>query len=118
MPANWSEGDLRDYEERKKRWSSNNPTVPTTNMEQNTCYGGMGKEKVTRFNTQVSIRVHSKRRRLADSDGISAKAVIDGLVANGLFPDDTPKWVKEVRFTQEKVKMPLIEETIIYIEEV
>ena len=62
---------------------------------------------------RCSISVHSKRKRLADPDGISAKAAIDGLVLAGVLVDDSCKYVSEVRFTQEQSK---VEETIITLE--
>ena len=52
---------------------------------------------------------------MADPDGISAKAVLDGLTKAGILVDDSAKFVQEVRFTQEKVAGD--EETIIVIEE-
>jgi hypothetical protein len=63
----------------------------------------------------VRIVIHSRRHRLCDADGISGKAAIDGLVHRGLLKDDSPEFVKEVGFTQEKAGD---EETIITIEEV
>lgn len=65
------------------------------------------------FNQAVCIAVHSVRKRLADPDGISAKAAIDAIVAAGVLQDDSAKFVKEVRFTQEKGSE---EKTIIVIE--
>jgi len=49
--------------------------------------------------------VHSVRKRLADIDGISAKAVIDGLIHAGLLVDDSAAFIKSIRFTQEKGKV-------------
>ena len=46
--------------------------------------------------------MHSIRKRLTDADGVSAKAAIDGLVLAGILPDDSPKYVKEVTYSQEK----------------
>ncbi len=51
--------------------------------------------------SQVKIHIHSFRKRLADPDGISAKAVIDGLVLSGIIKDDSAQCVKEVSFSQE-----------------
>jgi Holliday junction resolvase RusA-like endonuclease len=51
----------------------------------------------------------------SDADGISAKAAIDGLVHAGLLKDDSPKYVKEVSYSQEKGEP---EETIITLTEV
>jgi Holliday junction resolvase RusA-like endonuclease len=62
--------------------------------------------------TYCGIRVHSKRKRLADPDGLSIKAVLDGLTKAGVFADDNAKRIKEVRFTQEQSS---VEETIIEI---
>jgi Holliday junction resolvase RusA-like endonuclease len=49
---------------------------------------------------------------LADPDGLSIKAVLDGLTKAGVFADDNAKRIKEVRFTQEQSSE---EETIIEI---
>jgi len=61
---------------------------------------------------QCRIHIHSKRKRLTDADGISAKAAIDGLVHGGLLQDDSPQFVQEVSYSQNKAKE---EETIIEI---
>jgi len=61
----------------------------------------------------VSIHIHSIRKRLTDCDGTSGKAAIDGLVLAGIIEDDSPKFVKSVTFSQEKVDGP--EKTIIRI---
>ena len=70
-----------------------------------------------RFNTQVCILVHSYRHRLADPDGISAKAAIDGIVKAGILFDDQTKQIKEVRFKQTKIPTKEEEKTVITIEE-
>lgn len=67
------------------------------------------------FDRKVSIHIHSVRKREVDSDGVSAKAAIDGLVEAGLLQDDSPKWVKEVSYSQEKGTP---EETYLIINEV
>ena len=75
----------------------------------------MEKAKITAFNTQVSIHFHSKRYRLADADGLSVKAVLDGLVNKGLFIDDSPKYIRSITQTQEKIPKSEKEVTIITI---
>ena len=72
----------------------------------------MGAEKNKRLDTRCSIHVLSRRFRLADADGISAKAAIDGLVSAKLLYDDSWREVKEVTYSQEKCKKEE-EETII-----
>ncbi len=59
--------------------------------------------------------MHSRRKRLVDVDGVSAKSVIDGITASGLLVDDTTKYIKEVSYSQEKCKKGEAEETIISI---
>lgn len=56
------------------------------------------------FSTRVSIRVVSYRVRLADADGISAKAAIDGAVHCGILRDDDARFVSKVTHEQVKVK--------------
>ena len=65
----------------------------------------------------IIININSYRYRLADVDGISAKAVIDGLVKSGILRNDTTKEISEVRFKQTKIKRPAEEKTEIIIEE-
>jgi hypothetical protein len=59
-----------------------------------------------------SIHFHSKRKKLADPDGISGKSCIDGIRDAGVFPDDSSKYIKEVSYSQE---ISQDEETIIDI---
>jgi len=56
------------------------------------------------MSTVAKIFISSVRKRLADSDGISGKAAIDGLVHCGILEDDSPEFVEEVRYKQEKGK--------------
>ena len=62
----------------------------------------MAKKKTARPNPRYDIHIHSRRKRLADSDGISAKAAIDGIVKTGILPDDSAKYVRNVSYSQEK----------------
>ena len=92
--------------------NEDNFAIPIANMEQNTCYELLGAEEAQGLDTQCCIHIHSKRKRLADPDGISAKAVIDGLCKAGILADDSAKYIKSVTFSQEKADK---EETIIEI---
>jgi hypothetical protein len=67
------------------------------------------------FDSPVSIRVDSYRIRLADVDGISAKAVLDGLVLAKVIANDTTKEVKEVLFSQTKVKNKTEEKVVVTV---
>jgi len=78
----------------------------------------MEASKGAAFNTRVSITIISFRCRLADADGVSAKAAIDGLVHCGILRDDSPREVSKVSYEQIKVKNAAEERTQIVIEEV
>ena len=93
-------------------------SVCTPNVESTACCTPLEAKKNPRFDSPVRITVVSYRQRLADSDGISAKAAIDGLVHCGVLADDSPKFVKEVRYRQVKVKSKEEEETRLIIEAV
>jgi hypothetical protein len=90
-------------------------SISTANMEQAVVDEQMGPEECSGLDTPCRIHVHSRRHRLADADGISAKAAIDGIVRGGLLVDDSAQHVEEVTYSQEKIKRQEIEETIITI---
>ena len=68
------------------------------------------------FNSPVSITFIHYRHRLADPDGISCKAAIDGLVACGILADDSAKEVLEIKQRQVKIVASQEEKTEIIIE--
>ena len=82
--------------------NSNRTTVPTTNMESNTRNEPLATGKNAHLAAPVSIHIHSIRKRSVDSDGISGKYAIDQLVNSRLLIDDSPAYVKEVTYSQEK----------------
>ena len=90
-------------------------TSQAPNLERTACHEQVAKKKSPRFSTPVSIHIHSLRKRLADPDGVSAKAAVDGLVRGGILEDDNAQFVKEVSFSQEKRKE---EQTIITVREI
>ncbi|MEN6423663.1 MAG: hypothetical protein ABFD76_17120 [Smithella sp.] len=85
-------------------------------MEPVVSYEPLAKEKGsscdTRDHRTCRIHIHHKRKRIADPDGISIKAAIDGLVLVGLLADDNAKIINQTSQSQEKSKH---EETIIDI---
>jgi Holliday junction resolvase RusA-like endonuclease len=95
--------------------NSNRVTVSSSDVEQGARNASLGAQKVTGLAAPCRIHIRSIRQRLADADGISAKAVIDGLRHCGILADDSPEYVQEVSYSQEK-GMP--EKTIITITEV
>ena len=64
----------------------------------------MAEEETKGLHTSHSIHIHSIRKRLTDADGISGKACIDGLVHAGILQDDSPAFVSQVSYSQEKGK--------------
>jgi Holliday junction resolvase RusA-like endonuclease len=85
------------------------------NMESNTGNAALPKNEAQAFTAPCRITFYHTRKRLADIDGLSGKAVIDGIVQAGILTDDTPQQVKEVRNCQAKGSR---EETKIVIEEI
>jgi len=73
----------------------------------------MATDEIAAFDSPVDIIVLSYRTRLADADGVSAKAAIDGCVHRGILRDDDAKWVTEVRHRQIKVKNKEEEKTLL-----
>lgn len=98
-----------------KKRNNHSPSISITDLEQATSDAQVGQEESQGQDTRASILVHSRRRRLTDPDGVSAKAAIDGLVKAGILIDDSPIYVKEVVYSQEKIKKEEEEETIITI---
>lgn len=75
-----------------------------TDLESYPGDASLGEKAFERFTPPVRIHVHSVRKRLTDADGISAKAIIDGLCHAGILWDDSPVFVEAVTFSQEKGK--------------
>lgn len=94
----------------------NNTTVPVADLEPLSGNDEFRANGLPTFDTPVCIHVRSIRRRLADADGISAKAAIDGIVHAKILKNDSPKEVAEVSYSQEKASKGSEEITIITIE--
>ena len=88
------------------------------NLERDPGNESLGEESPPAFDTPVCITVVSYRTCLADCDGVSAKAAIDGLVMARIIEDDSTEYVHEVRYKQIKVETKAEEETILEIEAV
>ena len=95
--------------------SNNRIALPTANMEQNTGNEPLATEEFKGFDSLVNIRVISYRKLKHDPDGVSAKAVLDGIVRAVILADDSTKQVKSITFESIQSKE---EKTIIEIETV
>uniref|UniRef100_A0A6M3IH55 Uncharacterized protein n=1 Tax=viral metagenome TaxID=1070528 RepID=A0A6M3IH55_9ZZZZ len=76
--------------------------VPAAHLEPPACHEQVATHARAPLAPPVRVHVHSVRRRLADSDGVSVKAVLDGLVVAGLLADDRPEIVAQVSQSQER----------------
>lgn len=75
---------------------------PIADLEQVVSHATLGADALKRIDAPVNIHVHSVRKRLTDADGASAKALIDAFVLGNLLQDDSPEFVKQVSYSQEK----------------
>ena len=94
--------------------SDDRTTVPIADMESDIQDSTVDSEEIKRFDTLVNIRVISYRSRKHDPDGVSVKAVLDGIVRLGILSDDSSEQVKSITFESRKSKE---EKTIIEITE-
>ncbi len=101
-----------------KTTSRNHPPSSVTDMESGVGHEPVATQKIERFDTQVRITIRSVRKRLADPDGISGKAAIDGIVKAGILFDDSHHFVEEIVHKQAKVVKGEAERTIIVVEEI
>lgn len=74
--------------------------------------------EVKAFDQAVRLDFVHYRYRLADPDGLSVKACIDGIVEAGLLVDDSAKEIEAITHRQIKIPRTQEERTVITIEEV
>ena len=91
-------------------------TSADANLESDIGHASLGAKEAPRFNAPCNITFVHVRTRLADSDGISGKAAIDGIVHAGILADDSPKQVTETRHRQIKAGRGEPEKTIVILE--
>ncbi len=91
---------------------NNNTPLPATDLEQDSSDAPVAEKDAARFNSRVNIKVTSYRKLKHDPDGVSVKAVLDGIVRAGLLSDDSTQQVKSITFESIKSKE---EKTVIEI---
>lgn len=91
---------------------NNRAALSVANMEPDSSHAPVAEEKTARFDSRVIITVTSYRKAKHDPDGISVKAVLDGIVRAGILVDDSTQQVKSIKFESIKSKE---EKTIITI---
>ena len=92
--------------------SNNNSAISSTNVEPDIGNEPVGEKEAPGFDSLVNIRVISYRKYKHDPDGISVKAVLDGLVRKGILADDSTEQIKCIAFESIKSKQ---EKTVIEI---
>lgn len=93
------------------------PAVPNADMERVASDEPVAAKKGPQVDTLCRVRVLSKRIRLADADGISSKAALDGLVRRGVLRDDSTHFVRSLESEQAQIQSPEEESTIIELYE-
>ena len=83
---------------------NNRAALSTADLEQNSGNAPVAEEKTARFDSLVNITVTSYRKAKHDPDGISVKAVLDGIVRAGILADDSTEQVKSIKFESIKSK--------------
>lgn len=86
----------------RENYHSSRAAVPAANMECSVGDESVATAEGAEKNTRYDVHVHSVRKRLADIDGISAKAAIDGIVHAGILEDDSAKQIRTISYSQEK----------------
>ena len=89
-------------------------TLPPPYLEQDTGDAALPADRPPAFTSPVRIKVISYRTRNHDPDGVSAKALLDGLVHAGILADDSSEQIKEITFESRKSKTEI---TVIEIED-
>lgn len=90
-------------------------TLPIAAMESNTCNELYRAVKAEKIDTRVNIAVTSYRWGKHDPDGISIKAVLDGLTKIGILSDDSTNEIKKICYRSKKAETKALERTTIEI---
>lgn len=116
LPTELYEQAIRKYNRLLERGTNIHPAPSgVANVEQTVGNGCDRTKAGARFHSPVDIIVHSYRKKLADTDGVSAKAAIDGLVHCGVLPDDTTAQIQSITYRQSKIEKGEEEYTLIHI---
>ena len=99
----------------EKKDCGNSFRFPDANLEPDSSNATISEDETAAFSSPVNLHVHHVRKRATDIDGLSIKATLDGLVASGILPDDSPKWIKSIKTTASKGE---VEKTIFRFEEI
>lgn len=113
--ARWTRRRYEQY--KRKAADADRSAVRPSAVERPAKIRPMEAKEDTRCYSSVDIVITSYRKRKHDTDGVSAKAAIDGLVRCGILKDDSLNEVKEVTFISHLCKKGEEAKTIIEIYE-
>jgi hypothetical protein len=104
---------------RRKKKNGRGDSRPPADLERTASDEQVASNESPAFGARVGITITPYRIRQIDTDGLSEKAAIDGLVHCGIIRDDSAKEVAWVHKSAcVKVKNREDEKTVIIIEEV
>ena len=116
--SNWTQEQYEEYIRQQKISHANNTPVSSANLEPIASLPSLATKEDTRLDSRngaFSLLVRSYRHRLTDADGLSVKAVLDGLVLAQIFEGDQAEHIEEVRYKQEKVDKSQEEITVVEV---
>lgn len=90
--------------------------VSSANMEQNISNESLAEKETQGLDSRFNIVITSYRKRKHDPDGISVKAVLDGLVRRGILTDDSTSEINKITFTSKICRKGEKEQTVIELE--
>ena len=93
----------------------NRVTLPSPPMESNTSNEPVGKGETATSDSRLIIAVTSYRWGKHDPDGVSCKAVLDGLIQCGILRDDSTDEIQKICLRSKKAKKKAMERTTIEI---
>lgn len=82
--------------------NENNHSTTDADMEPDSGNAAHATHSTPRISAPCSVVVTHVRSRLADPDGLSVKAVLDGIVQAGILANDSAKQITEIRNRQVK----------------
>ena len=96
---------IKEQIKRKLSETNSHSSVSSCNLEQAIGNEQVGAQEIPRLHTPCYITMHSIRKGKPDFDGVSGKAVIDGLVNIGVLQDDRQEQIsRSPVYTFEKGK--------------
>ncbi len=102
---------MKGYRKNGRAAHYNRSSLPPADMEPAPGHESLAKKSGPGLHRKCRIHVHSRTHRLADEDGRSVKAAVDGIRKGGLLEDDSPQFVSMVSQSQELTEGD--EETVI-----